>query len=228
MDIVNANQQLDLALTELSLALRFGAIGIRYVTGVDSDELISVGPDKILVLPESATMGSLGPNVSLTELIEASKWMVTQAMHNNNIRLRWNDEKGNSPSGESLRVQEISTQEDKEAAKEMVWRPFEHDRYEIDRRVLEVKAGISLAEDISIDFIEPDIYMSPTERREDWLFKWDNGLATKKDWFKETYGNDYPDEKIEAKMEEAANDAAGPVAEEENPLLAQLAAPVGG
>ena len=228
MDIVNANQQLDLALTELSLALRFGAIGIRYVTGVDSDELISVGPDKILVLPEQATMGSLGPNVSLNELIEASKWMVTQAMHNNNIRLRWNDEKGNSPSGESLRVQEISNQEDKEASKEMVWRPFEHDRYEVDRRVLEVKAGITLGDSMSVDFIEPDIYLSPTESREEWQFKWDNGLATKKDWFKQTYGNDYPDEKIEAKMEEAANEAAEPVAEEENPLLAQLAAPVNG
>jgi len=228
MDIVKANQQLDLALTELSLALRFGAIGIRYVTGVDSDELISVGPDKILVLPEQAAMGSLGPNVSLTELIEAAKWMVSQAMHNNNIRLRWNDEKGNSPSGESLRVQEISTQEDKEASKEMVWRPFEHDRYEVDRRVLEVKANIKLPDDFSVDFIEPDIYLSPTERREEWAFKWENGLATKKDWFKETYGADYPDDKIEAKMAEASQEAAGPQNEETNPLLAQLAAPVSG
>lgn len=229
IDIVNANQQLDLALTELSLALRFGAIGIRYVTGVDSDELISVGPDKILVLPEQATMGSLGPNVSLTELIEASKWMVTQAMHNNNIRLRWNDEKGNSPSGESLRVQEVSTQEDKEASKEMVWRPFEQDRFQTDKRVLEVKAGITIGDEFSVDFVDTDVYMSPQERREDWQFKWENGLATKKDWFKETYGNDYPDEKINEKMEEASQEAAGGQQEvEENPLLQELAAPIGG
>ena len=227
-NIVKANQQLDLALTELSLALRFGAIGIRYVTGVDSDELISVGPDKILVLPEQATMGSLGPNVSLTELIEASKWMVTQAMHNNNIRLRWNDEKGNSPSGESLRVQEVSTQEDKEASKEMVWRPFEQDRFQTDKRVLEVKAGITLGDEFSVDFVDTDIYMSPQERREDWEFKWENGLATKKDWFKETYGNDYPDKKINEKMEEATQEASGGAEEETNPLLQELAAPVGG
>ena len=60
------------------------------------------------------------------------------------------------------------------------------------------------------------------------MFKWENGLATKKDWFKETYGNDYPDEKIEEKMQEAAEEAGGGEPEETNPLLQELAAPVGG
>ena len=229
MDIVAANTQLDLALTELSLALRFGAIGIRYITGVDSDELISVGPDKLLCLPENARMGSVGPNVSLTELIEAAKWMVTQAMHNNNIRIRWNDEHGNAPSGEALRVAELSTEMEKAANTEMIWRPFEHDRFEVDRRVLEVKAGITLPDTFSVDFMESDVYMSPTERREEWMFRWDNGLATKREWFKATYGNDYPDDKIDAKMTAAAEEtASNEPAPETNPLLAQLAAPVGG
>ena len=39
-------------MTELALCLRFGAIGIRYVTGVDDASRIELGVDKLLYLPE--------------------------------------------------------------------------------------------------------------------------------------------------------------------------------
>ncbi len=226
-DIVEANQQLDLALTELALGLRFGAVGIRYATGVDSDELVAVSPDKMLMLPEGASLGSVGPTTSLIDLIEAAKWMVSQALHNNSLRIKWADEKGNSPSGESLRVQEISTLEAREQMAEMVWRPFEQQRFEVDKRVLENRAGISITDEFSVDYVEPDIYYSPQEKREEWKFRWENGLATKKDWFKSTFGEDFPDDEIEKIMAEAKVES-GEVEEPENPLLSQLASPVSG
>ena len=110
---------------------------------------------------------------------------------------------------------------------EMVWRPFEQERFNIDRRVLETRAGISISEDFSVDFVEPDIYFSPQEKREEWKFRWENGLATKKDWFKSTFGEDFPDEEIERIISEASESSSAET-EPTNPLLQRLSAPVSG
>ena len=45
------------------------------------------------------------------------------------------------------------------------------------------------------------ISLQVQQEREEWLWKWDNGLASKKDWFKH-YNPDFTDEQIDEVMAE--------------------------
>ena len=51
-DVVRADLALSVAAMEISLCIRLGAIGVKFVTGVDDRSRISLGVDKIIYLPE--------------------------------------------------------------------------------------------------------------------------------------------------------------------------------
>ena len=58
-----------------------------------------------------------------------------------------------------------------------------------------------MSDEYNIDFSEPHIPLSPAQEREEWMWKWDNGLATKKDWFRH-YNPDFTDDQIDDMINE--------------------------
>jgi len=80
------------------------------------------------------------------------------------------------------------------------FRKFEKQRFKLDKTILETN-NININDEYSVDFSEPHIPASPQQEREEWLWKWDNGLASKKDWFKH-YNPDFTDEQIDEVMAE--------------------------
>jgi len=216
-DVVSADLHTSIAMTELALCLRFGAIGIRYVTGVDDASRIELGVDKLLYLPEGANFGITGPNASISQIIDGIKFYVSATLSNNHLRIKWADSHGNAPSGSALRIQEIENMEERIATTEDTYRVFEKKRYEIDKRIIEVQKNISLNSDYSVDFVEPKMYLDPQEEVNYWTWKFDQGLDNKQNWFK--YNNpDMSDDQIEELLK------ANEVEEQEpqNPLLNRL------
>ena len=204
-------------MTELALCLRFGAIGIRYVTGVDDASRIELGVDKLLYLPEGANFGITGPSASISQIIDGIKFYVSATLSNNHLRIKWADSHGNAPSGSALRIQEIENMEERIATTEDTYRVFEKKRYEIDKRIIEVQTNISLNDDYSVDFVEPKMYLDPQEEINYWSWKFDQGLDNKQNWYK--YNNpDMSDEQIEEMVKE--NEVEQP--EPQNPLLNRL------
>ncbi len=62
-DIVDCNEQVNIAMTEMQLGLRFQMFGQPFMTGVDSDKRIErAGSDQIIDLPEGATFGIVSPS----------------------------------------------------------------------------------------------------------------------------------------------------------------------
>ena len=217
-DVVSADLHTSIAMTELALCLRFGAIGIRYVTGVDDASRIELGVDKLLYLPEGANFGITGPSASISQIIDGIKFYVSATLSNNHLRIKWADSHGNAPSGSALRIQEIENMEERIATTEDTYRIFEKHRYEIDRRIIEVQTGVTLTEDYSVDFVEPKMYLDPQEEINYWTWKFDQGLDNKKNWFK--YNNpDVSDEQIEELVKE--NTVEKPQ-QPTNPLLNRL------
>ena len=180
-DVVNAALALSVAAMEISLCIRLGAIGVKFVTGVDDRSRISMGVDKILYLPEGAYFGVPGPSASIDDLIKGAKYLVETTLNNNQLRVKFIDSHGNAESAEALRVQEIDNYSEVQANIEDTWRAWEHNRYDIDRRIIEVQTGQKLSADYLVDFEEPQI-LSPSEEREmfTWLFQ--NKLATRKSY----------------------------------------------
>ena len=182
-DVVSCDLSVSVAMSELALCVRFGAIGIKFVSGVDDASRIEICVDKILYLPEGTNFGVTAPSGSLTDIVEATKFMVSATLENNSIRVKYIDSKGNSPSAESLKIQEVENTNENMASAEDTWRPFEKKRFEIDRRIIEVKTGVVLDPEYSCDFLEANYPMTTMDEINFWNWRFENGLADPTDWF---------------------------------------------
>ena len=212
-DVTRAALHIGIAMTEIALSTRF-RLGQPVFTGIDEGQSkLSSGVDKALILPEGATFSYQSPSGSLNEMIEAVKAMANQTAENNQLRIRWGESGGNAPSGEALRILEIENLEARKSD-ESLFREWEHSRYEIDRKILEVHGLLNLSEDYAVDFGEVSYPMSPKEERE-WLdWKMDNGIMSRKDLL--LYFNpDMTDEELQSKLTEVREEARAEAEAEE-------------
>lgn len=199
-DVTRAALHMAIAMTEVALGTR-SRLGQPVFTGIDEGQSkLKSGIDSAIILPEGATFSYASPSGSIIEMIDAVKAMANQTAENNQLRIRWGESGGNAPSGESLRIMEIENLEARKSD-EGIFREWEHSRYEIDRRVLEVHGRGSLSEDYAVDFGEVSYPMSPQEER-NWLdWKLDHGIMTQKELL--LYFNpDMTDEELDKKLGE--------------------------
>jgi len=189
-DVTRAGLHIAIAMTEIALSVRF-RLGQPVFTG-------TAGIDNAYILPEGATFSYVAPGGSLIELIEATKSMANQVAENNQLRIRWGESGGNAPSGEALRILEIENLEARKTD-EAIFREFEQQRYEIDRRILEVHNVLNLPEEYSVDFGEVTFPLSPKEEREMLSWKLDNNIISQKDLLL-YYNPDMSEEDLEMKL----------------------------
>ena len=184
MDVAQTDLAVNVAMLELEIAIRYGAMGIKYISGVDDASRISIGSDKILYLPDQATFGVTNAGGSLTEIIEATRFLVETTLNNNHIRAKYaRDNSGNAPSAAALAIEEIENKDETTAMTEDTWRPWEHRRYEVDKAILRVEANVNLGDDYSVDFLEPNYAVTPESEIMLWSWRLDRGLATPMDYF---------------------------------------------
>ena len=218
-DVVRADLSTSVAMTELSLCIRLGAIGVKFVSGVDESSRINIGVDKILYLPENSNFGITAPQGDLSQIIEATRFLVEGTLNNNHIRAKFaRQDSGNAPSAEALKIQEMENYDERNADLEATWRPFEKRRYEVDRAILKAKANVSLPEEYSVDFLEPLYPMSTMEEMQYWSWRFENNLADKMSWF--DFHN--PDAPKEMRDEFESNLAESEQEEPQSRLLARL------
>ena len=197
-DVTRAGLHIAIAMTEIALSVRF-RLGQPVFTGIEEGQSkLTAGIDNAYILPEGASFSYVAPGGSLIELIEATKSMANQVAENNQLRIRWGESGGNAPSGEALRILEIENLEARKTD-EATFREFEHQRYEIDRRILEVHNVLNLPEEYSVDFGEVTFPMSPKEEREMLSWKLDNNIISQKDLLL-YYNPDMSDEELEMKL----------------------------
>ena len=183
-DVVQTDLAVNVAILELEIAIRYGAMGIKFISGVDDASRITVGSDKILYLPEGANFGVTNAGGSLTEIIDATRFLVESTLNNNHIRAKYaRDDSGNAPSAASLSIIEMENMDERSAMTEDTWRPWEHRRYEVDRAIIQVETGTDVGDDYSVDFLEPNYALTPESEIMLWDWRFKNGLASKEQWF---------------------------------------------
>lgn len=197
-DVTRVSMHIMIAMTEIALSVRF-RLGQPVFTGLEEGQSkLTAGIDNAYILPEGASFNYVSPSGSLVEMIEAVKSMANQVAENNQLRIRWGESGGNAPSGEALRIMEIENLETRKSDVP-IFREFEHQRYEIDRRILEVHNVLNLPEEYSVDFGEVSFPMSPKEEREMLSWKLDNNIISQKDLLL-YYNPDMSDEELEMKL----------------------------
>tara|TARA_Y100000114_G_C11757534_1_gene327740 strand:+ start:341 stop:1690 length:1350 start_codon:yes stop_codon:yes gene_type:complete len=184
IDLVSVDLAVNVAQIELSLAVRYGAMGIKYITNIDDASRVEIDVDKLLYLPQDSDLRVTSPGGSLSEIIESTRFLVESCLNNNHIRAKYaRNDSGNAPSAASLAIIEMENMNNRTAMTEDTWRPWEHRRYEVDRRILQVEANADPGPDYSVDFLEPNYALTPESEIALWSFYFDRGLASPESWY---------------------------------------------
>ena len=218
-DIVLTNKHMDIGLTELALAYRFDAVGIKWIKTRSNQEQeeITTGTDKFITLPEDADIGRLG-GASLDHLVSIIKFWAEVATYNNYLQIKWANSGQNAKSGEALKIESIDNFEQREAGINDTWRKWERERYEVDKKVLKTH-GVNIPDKApSVDFAEPTMPLSRKEEREDWDWRLQKGFASPEDWYK-SENPDASDEQIAKWLERVQGNQP-----KKGSLLSQLSA----
>ena len=154
-DIVDCNEQVNIAMTEMQLGLRFQMFGQPYMTGVDSAKRIErAGSDQIIDLPEGATFDIVSPQGNIESVIENIKFQVDLVAQNNHLYVQFAQDGGETPSGIALKIKDLERFEDYQDDLEL-WRMYEHELYYIEREIAAYN-NIKLPESLKLDFNEPE------------------------------------------------------------------------
>jgi hypothetical protein len=154
-DIVDCNEQVNIAMTEMQLGLRFQMFGQPYMTGVDSDKRIErAGSDQILDLPEGATYDIASPSGDINAVIENIKFQLDLVAQNNHLYVQFAQDGGETPSGIALKIKDLERFEDYQDDIEL-WRMYEHELYYIEREIAAYN-NINLPDKLKLDFNEPE------------------------------------------------------------------------
>jgi hypothetical protein len=219
MDVAQVDLAVNVAQVELQLAIRYSALGIKYITGVDDASRIEIGTDKVLYLPEGSNFGVTNSGGSLQEIIDSTRFLVESTLNNNHIRAKFaRDDAGNAPSAASLSILEMEMRDVSTGEKEDTGRHWEKKRYAIDRAILEVEAGLRLPEEYSVDFLEPNYALTPDTEIALWTWRFDQGLASKQDYFDYMNPDASPEQRAEFEAQQTQEEEKTP----QNRLLARL------
>ena len=188
------------AWTEVMIATRL-MMGSPVITGLDTEipPYLKFGVDRLIALPEGASMQYVSPSANLTQMIQSVKDLINQVGQNHSLTIRWGESSA-PPSGEALKILSVDNIETRESDIP-VFRDFEHDRYEIDRELLSVHEGTNLSEKYSVDYPEVGFPMTWTEERNKLEFMMEHNLITREELIRK-FNPDIDEAELALKMEE--------------------------
>jgi hypothetical protein len=197
-DLVDGMRSINIMLTELALHGRF-QLGQPVFTGLDTEQRISMGQDKALVLPEGANFQYATPNANVQAMIESTKYMVDSIAQANNVRINWADK--SQESGLSKKMSQLDLMDALRSDTEQIYRPFEKEQFRIAKRICEVSGGINLGDQFSIDFAEREVPMSADEEIKYYSWAFQNDLETRQSYLRKK-NPDFKEEEIQAIVEQ--------------------------
>ena len=197
-DLVNGMRSVNIMLTELALHGRM-QLGQPVFLNLDTEQRITMGQDKALVLPEGADFQYRTPNANVQAMIESTKYMVDSIAQANNVKINWTSNQ--AESGLSKKMGQLDLMDSLRSDIEQIYRPFEKEQFKIAQRICEVSGGINLGDQFSIDFAEREVPMSQDEEIKyyDWAFQ--NNLETRQSYLRKK-NPDLQEEEIQGIVEQ--------------------------
>lgn len=187
-DLINANEMINLALTELNFEYRWASFKQPYATAENeiNTPKLEWGYNKLVKIEgEQANFGVLDLSPNFRDNIEVIKTQANLIAQNYGVNFDWSLEASSPKSGFALVVQNIDLLQDWQDDID-ICREWEGDLLDIERKVLEVdaKKGIKVPEDIYVNYQEVKFPINQTEEDKHWEWMFKNNLATKRDWKK--------------------------------------------
>ena len=202
-DLVDGMRSINIMLTELALHGRF-QLGQPVFTGLDTEQRITMGQDKALVLPEGANFSYATPNANVQAMIDSTKYMVDSTAQANNVRINWASNQ--QESGLSKKMNEIDLMDSLRSDVEQIYRPFEKEQFRIAQRICEVSGNIQLGDQFSVDFAEREVPMSSQEEIGYYTWAFANNLETRKSYLRKK-NPDLQEQEIDTIVEQIDSEA---------------------
>lgn len=226
-DVLDAQLTYNVLGTQHNAGLLFQALGQPVATGSMETDKLKLGPNRVVEMRDpQSRFEMIAPPGNLAQLMDAQRWKMDALCFRYGIKAKWADA-GGATSGEHQRLLEIELSNSVEADFAR-WGHFEHELNEVCRAVAERHGLRGVGALTGINFVEPNVPLSESEKMARWEKEYQMGLASKADYYR-MRDPDISDEAIQAKMaavaaERAADVTAPPV--REPGLAALLAAPV--
>jgi hypothetical protein len=198
-DIVNANEHINITMTEMQLGLRFQMFGQPVVSGADLGNRQRFGSDVILELPEEATYDIKSPSGDIEKVIENVKFQMELVAQNNHLFVQFAQDGGETPSGIALKIKDLERFEDYQDDLAL-WTQYEHEMYQIERKIAQ-SLGIAMPEALKLDFNEPEYPMTVQDQIALDNHRLNLGLVNKAELMVE-YNKDLTIEEANAKLKE--------------------------
>jgi len=148
-DIVNANEHVNIAMTEMQLGLRFQMFGQPW-TNLDSDKPVArAGSDEILMLGDGGVFNIESPQGSIHSVIENIKFQIEMVAQNHHLWVTWSEQGGEVPSGISLDIE--------------LWRLYEKQIYKKEQAIADFNF-MSLPDKFAVDFNEVEYPMTTQDK----------------------------------------------------------------
>ena len=196
-DIINCNEHVNIAMTEMQLGLRFQMFGQPVATGADLGDKQRFGSNVTIELPEGATYDIVAPAGKVMDVIENIRWQIELVATNNHLWVQWAQQGGEVPSGLSLMIKDLEAHNDYQDDVAL-WRLYESQLYDIERQIAGSR-GVSLPDlkGFGLDFNEPEYPKSVQDQ-----IQWDKhrlelGIISEAQLYKE-YNDDVTLKQAEA------------------------------
>tara|TARA_R110002020_G_scaffold462445_4_gene681965 strand:+ start:8074 stop:9417 length:1344 start_codon:yes stop_codon:yes gene_type:complete len=224
IDLIQTNLAINVAETNKNANVMFQSFGYLYVNGagIDTQDTMQVGQDKINYLGVDGTINIVAPPNSVPALDESIKSGYKMLSQNYHLPTSF-VEGTTAESGVALRLRNQELQDDRKSDITK-WRDFEMQLFELERVMVAVEEGKDAGELEDVDFDESTEILSNQEQREKWDWELSHNLIDEADIMTQIN----PDLTREEALEYLAERKIAPVAEETagSSLLQALAKPV--
>ena len=198
-DIMNANEHINITMTEMQLGLRFQMFGQPVVSGADLGNRQRFGSDVILELPSDANYDIKSPAGDIMKVIDNVKFQMELVAQNNHLFVQFAQDGGETPSGIALKIKDLERFEDYQDDLAL-FTLYEHEMYKVERMIAQ-SFGISMPEKLKLDFNEPEYPMTVQDQIALDMHRLNLGLISKAELMVE-YNKDLTLEEANAKLQD--------------------------
>ena len=178
-DLVQGNLLINFYQTALNANVGYQSFGQPYVTGLQADDKIEWGIDKVPALPDGATANILSPPSTVDAVVMAQSTLYKMIARSYHLPEDFVEGSAQAESGVAikLRNQELQNERIGDVTR---WQNVEAEVFTIERDIL-ARVGLNLPDTLMVDFSESVEYLSAQEQRESDDWDLSHNLITVKD-----------------------------------------------
>nr|BDD46322.1 hypothetical protein 1 [Rhodospirillaceae bacterium] len=166
-NLISSQEAVNVGIVNLWRSIEMQSHGQAWAVGLPAEDLLELGPNRAVTLPEGGSFGFAAPHTPVAETLDAIDYLIRQTAITHNLpgRIFDRDTKAESATAKMIEHRDLleARREDLE-----LWRVYEHRLFELIKRVVNthVPGTIPAEAHLRVDFGEIEETISEGQRLE--------------------------------------------------------------